>query len=401
MNKLTIDDFPFKGKRVLVRVDFNVPLEGTTVTDDLRLEGSIPTIKKLVDIGAKIILVSHLGRPDGKIVEKLRMDPVAKRFSELIKKPVKKLNACVGPEVKAAVTAMQDGDIILLENIRFHAEEETNDPAFSKSLAELADVYVNDAFGTAHRAHASTVGVTQYLQPALAGYLMVKELKYLGDALNEPERPFLAILGGAKISSKIGVLRVLLDKVDALIIGPAMAYTFFLARNISIGKSLCEPGKIDMAKEVMIKSIEKHIPIHFPIDHLVVKERRGDAPSRIVSRGGIADDEEGVDVGPLSVEAFGHAIAKAKTVFWNGPVGIFETPEFSKGTFGIAKLLAESKAKTIIGGGDSSAAVRKAGLADKMTHVSTGGGASLEFLEDKILPGLAALTDRSVVSHTA
>jgi len=401
VNKLTIDDFPFKGKRVLVRVDFNVPLEGTTVTDDLRLEGSIPTIKKLVDIGAKIILVSHLGRPDGKIVEKLRMDPVAKRFSELIKKPVKKLNACVGPEVKAAVTAMQDGDIILLENIRFHAEEETNDPAFSKSLAELADVYVNDAFGTAHRAHASTVGVTQYLQPALAGYLMVKELKYLGDALNEPERPFLAILGGAKISSKIGVLRVLLDKVDALIIGPAMAYTFFLARNISIGKSLCEPGKIDMAKEVMIKSIEKHIPIHFPIDHLVVKERRGDAPSRIVSRGGIADDEEGVDVGPLSVEAFGHAIAKAKTVFWNGPVGIFETPEFSKGTFGIAKLLAESKAKTIIGGGDSSAAVRKAGLADKMTHVSTGGGASLEFLEDKILPGLAALTDRSVVSHTA
>lgn len=395
MNKLTIDDVNVKGKRVLVRVDFNVPLDGSKVTDDLRLEGSLPTIKKLSDQGGRVILMSHLGRPDGKVVEKLRMDPVAKRFSELIKKPVKKLNDCVGPDVKAAVAAMKDGDIILLENIRFHAEEEKNDPAFSKSLAELGELYVNDAFGTAHRAHASTVGVTKHLQPALAGYLMVGELKYLGDALNKPERPFVAILGGAKISSKIGVVRALLDKVDTLIIGPAMAYTFFLARNMSVGKSLAEPDKIELAKELMTKSIEKHIPLLFPIDHLVVKERRGDAPSRIVARGGIAADEEGVDVGPLTVEKFGHAIAKAKTVFWNGPVGIFETPEFSKGTFAIAKMLAESSAKTIIGGGDSSAAVRKAGLADKMTHVSTGGGASLEFLEGKTLPGLAALTEKN------
>lgn len=395
MNKLTIDDVQVKGKRVLVRVDFNVPLDGTTVTDDLRLEESMPTVNKLSEEGAKVILVSHLGRPDGKVVEKLKMDPVAIRFSGLINKPVKKIHACIGPEAKAAVDAMKEGEIILLENVRFHAEEEKNDPVFSKSLAELADLYVNDAFGTAHRAHASTVGVTKYLQPALAGYLMVKELKYLGDALNEPERPFLAILGGAKISSKIGVLRALLDKVDSFIIGPAMVYTFFFARRIPIGKSLCEPEKVEMAKEIMIKSIEKHIPLHFPIDHLVVKERRGGVPSRIVSRGGIADDEEGVDIGPLSLEAFGHAIAKAKTIFWNGPVGIFETPEFSKGTFGIAKMLADSPAKTIIGGGDSSAAVRKAGLAEKMTHVSTGGGASLEFLEGKTLPGLAALTEKN------
>jgi len=312
----------------------------------------------------------------------------------LIKKPVKKANAVVGPEAMEVVRTMKEGDIVLLENVRFHAEEERNDPEFAKALASLADLYVNDAFGTAHRAHASTVGVTQYLQPAVAGDLMVKELKYLGDALNEPERPFLAILGGAKISSKIGVIRALLDKVDALIIGPAMAYTFFLARRLPIGKSLCEPDKIEMAKEVMIQSIEKRIPIHFPIDHMVVKERRPDAPFRYVSRGGIGDDEEGVDIGPLTIEAFGHAIAKAKTVFWNGPVGIFETPAWAKGTFAVAEMLAHASAKTIIGGGDSSAAVRKAGLAHRMTHVSTGGGASLEFLEGKILPGVAALTEK-------
>lgn len=397
MAKQTIEDIKeLKGKRVLTRVDFNVPLdENLNITDDTRIRAALPTINYLSGKGAKVILVSHLGRPKG-VDEKLRLDPVGKRLSELLGKPVKKLNDCIGPEVEAAVSAMKEGEVILLENVRFYKEEEKNDPEFAKKLASLADLYVNDAFGTAHRAHASTEGVTKYLK-GYAGYLMEKEIKFLGKLLENPDRPFVAILGGAKISGKIEVIKNLLPKVDTLIIGGGMAYTFFRARGVEVGNSLVEEDKIEVAKEILKQAIDLNKPIMLPIDHVIANKFAADAESQVVTRAGILPGWQGMDIGPDTVTKFGHAIRKAKTIFWNGPMGVFEFDRFAKGTIEIAKLVAEATEKgaiSVIGGGDSVAAVDKAGLANKMTHISTGGGASLEFVEGKILPGIACLQDK-------
>jgi phosphoglycerate kinase len=393
--KLTIDDVDLSQKRVLIRVDFNVPIENGQITDDLRIVESVPTIKKVIESNAKAILISHLGRPDGKIVEELRMDPVAKRLEEIIGKKVKKLNDCIGDYVKNEIEKMKLGEIILLENVRFYKEEEKNDPLFAKELASLCDVYVNDAFGTAHRAHASTEGITKFAPISVAGYLIMKELKYLGDALNNPDRPFLAILGGAKISTKIGVIQNLLNKVDVLIICPAMAYTFLLAKGMNVGNSLVEKDKVELANNIIKTANEKNVNILFPIDHVVVKEKKKGAKKRIATND-IFPDEQAVDIGEESIKIFEEEIKKAKTIFWNGPVGIFEIDDFANGTYRIANAMSRANAKTIIGGGDTAAAVRKFGLYDKMTHVSTGGGASLEFLEGKELPGIAALPDKKV-----
>jgi phosphoglycerate kinase len=385
------------GKRVLVRVDFNVPLdEKQNITDDTRIRAALPTIKYLCDKGARVILVSHLGRPKAGPDDKLRMAPVAAKLAQLIGKPVAYVKDSIGPEVEAAVSKLKAGDILLLENVRFYKEEEKNDPAFAKKLAALADVYVNDAFGTAHRAHASTEGVTKYLK-GYAGFLMEKEIKFLGQLLEDPARPFVAILGGAKISGKIDVIENLLSKVNTLIIGGGMAYTFFKARGVDVGHSLVEEDKIPLAKEILKKAIDKGVPLMLPIDHVVADKFDANAESKIVTRAGIPADLQGMDIGPETVTKFGHAIKKAKTIFWNGPMGVFEFEKFSKGTFAIAKMVAEATAKgaiSVIGGGDSVAAVEKAGLADKMTHISTGGGASLEFIEGQVLPGIACLQDK-------
>lgn len=395
MDKLCISDIEVKGKRVLVRVDFNVPQdEKGNITDNTRIRASLPTIQYIIDKGGKAILMSHLGRPKGKVDEKYRLTPIGKRLSELLGKPVLKLDDCIGPQVDAAVNAMKDGDVILLENVRFYMEEEKNDPKFAKKLAKLGEVYVNDAFGSAHRAHASTEGVTKYIQPAVAGFLMKKEIDYLGKALENPARPFIAILGGAKISSKIGVIKNLLNKVDCLIIGGGMAYTFLKARGREIGKSLVEEDQIPLAKEILAKAIDKGVPLLLPIDHIVADELTAEANVQTVVRGGIPEGWMGVDIGPATIEKFAIEIRKAKTIVWNGPLGVFEIDRFAKGTTAIAKLVGESGAVTIIGGGDIIAAVEKAGYIDKMSHVSTGGGASLEFLEGIELPGLAALTDK-------
>ena len=394
MDKLSIDGLDLKGKKVLIRVDFNVPLEKGKVTDDTRIRASLPTIRKVLEQGGKAILISHLGRPKGKIKEELRLNPVAERLGELLKKRVKKLDDCIGEKVKKIVSRSREGEVILLENLRFHKEEETNDPEFAKELASLADIFINDAFGTAHRAHASTVGVTKFL-PSACGYLLKKEIEYLGKVLTNPERPFIVILGGAKVSTKIGVIKSLFGKADIFIFGGGMAYTFFRARGVETGRSLVEEDKIELAKEILIEAIRKGIPILLPIDHVVADRIAVDAKVKIVQRLGIPPDWQAVDIGPATITKFGHAINKAKTVLWNGPMGIFEIEPFSKGTFAIAKLLAESKVTTVIGGGDSVAAIAKIGLTDKMSHVSTGGGASLEFLEGKELPGVAALTNKS------
>jgi phosphoglycerate kinase len=395
MDKLCVSDIELKGKKVLVRVDFNVPQDDKCmITDDTRIRASLPTIKYIIDKGGKAILMSHLGRPKGKVDEKYRLTPIGKRLSELLKKPVLKLDDCVGPEVETAVNAMKDGDVILLENVRFYAEEEKNDPKFAKKLAKLGEVYVNDAFGSAHRAHASTEGVAKYIQPAVAGFLMKKEIDFLGKALENPARPFIAILGGAKISSKIGVIKNLLNKVDCLIIGGGMAYTFLKARGREIGKSLVEEDQIPLAKEILAKAIDKGVPLLLPIDHIVADELSADANVQTVVRGGIPEGWMGVDIGPSTIEKFAIEIRKAKTIVWNGPLGVFEIDKFAKGTTAIAKLVGESGAVTIIGGGDIIAAVEKAGYIDKMSHISTGGGASLEFLEGIELPGLAELTDK-------
>ncbi|MEK6645884.1 MAG: phosphoglycerate kinase [Candidatus Firestonebacteria bacterium] len=395
MPKLGIEDLDLKGKKVLVRVDFNVPIDDNlNITDDIRIRESLPTIKYILSNGGKAILVSHLGRPDGKVVEKLRMAPVAKRLEELLGKKIFYVKGCIGEEVKKTISLMKDGDCVLLENVRFYKEEEENDLNFAKSLAQLADIYVNDAFGTAHRAHASTVGVTKYVPKSVAGYLMLKEIKYLGDVLANPKRPFLAILGGAKISSKIDLIKNLLEKVDMLIIGPAMAYTFFLARGIEVGKSLVEKDKVLVAKEIFKRAIDKNVPLMLPIDHIVAKSKSEDSESKLVTRVGIPSDWEAVDIGPKTVEKYSHAIKKAKTILWNGPLGVFEIKKFSEGTFAIAKLVAESDAVTIVGGGDSASAIQQSGYADKIAHISTGGGASLEFMEGKELPGISALTNK-------
>ena len=390
MNKKTVKDINVTGKRVLVRVDFNVPLAEGKVADDTRLRAALPTIQYLLDQGAKVILMSHLGRPKGKVVEELRMDPVAERLSELLGRPVRKLDDCVGDAVKAAVAEMRPGDVILLENTRFHPEERKNDPDFAKKLAELADVFVNDAFGTAHRAHASTVGVAQYL-PAVAGLLMEKELNFLGKALESPERPFVALLGGAKISDKIGVIENLLTRVDALLIGGGMANTFLKAQGYQVGQSLVEDESLGVAKELLERAGEK---LALPVDAVVADRFAADAASKAVSVDEVPPDWRILDIGPRTVELFKEKLAEARTVVWNGPLGVFEFPKFAAGTEAIARFLADLEATTIIGGGDVVAAVRRAGVADRITHVSTGGGAALEFLEGKELPGVAALLDK-------
>ena len=395
MNKKTIEDIDVSGKRVLVRVDFNVPQDETgAITDDTRIQAALPTIKYLSEHGAKVILVSHLGRPKG-ITPKYTLEPVAIRLETLLGKPVELLNKTVGDEVAEAIKGFKDGDVILLENVRFYPEEESNSPGFAQDLAFLADVYVNDAFGTAHRAHASTEGVAHYL-PGVAGLLMKKELDYLGGALAEPKRPFVAILGGAKVKDKIGVIRQLLTKVDTLIIGGGMAYTFLKAQGHEIGKSLLDAGNLDFCKEILATAGDK---ILLPSDVVITSANpfsAGEAAceTKTVSANEIPADWEGADIGPDSVAKFSAAIKTAGTVVWNGPMGIFEFSKFANGTRQIAQALADSSAVTIIGGGDSAAAVVQMGFGDKMTHISTGGGASLEFLEGKELPGVAALQDK-------
>jgi phosphoglycerate kinase len=381
-----------KGQRVLVRVDFNVPMDKEKkITDDTRIRESIPTIKYLSDRGAKVILVSHLGRPSG-VTEDLRLNPVAKRLEELMKKKVLKLDDSVGEEVEQAISKMNNGDIVMLENIRFYKEEEANDEQFARKLAELADIYVDDAFGTAHRAHASTAGVAQFL-PAYAGFLIQKELDIMGKALADPKRPFVAIIGGAKISTKIAVLKNLLNKVDTLIIGGGMVYTFLKAKGLEVGKSLVEEKSIDQAKIFMAQAEAGKAKVIFAKDLVVASEISDKAETKIVKVEQIPPDMMGVDAGPETIKIIKDEIKKAGTVVWNGPVGVFEIPKFAKGTNEIAKALAESKAISIIGGGDSAAAVEAAGVADKITHISTGGGASLEFLEGKELPGIAVLQE--------
>lgn len=397
MNKLTIDKVELKGKRVLVRVDFNVPLdENLNITDDTRIVESLPTIKKIVAEGGKAILMSHLGRPKGGPNPKYSLKPTAIRLSELLGKEVKLAPDCIGDEVKSMVNQMKDGDVLILENVRFHPEEEKNDPEFARQLAELGDVYINDAFGSAHRAHASTEGVTKYIKVCAAGYLMQKELEYLGAAVSNPKRPYVAILGGAKISGKIDVINNLLDKVDTLIIGGGMAFTFFKAQGKEIGKSLLEEEKLDLAKEVLQKVQRTGVKFLLPVDVVVASEFTNESPATVVNVDSIPSDKMGLDIGPETIKLFKEEILKARTVVWNGPMGVFEFDNFAKGTFAIAQTLAEATASgvvTVIGGGDSAAAIAKAGLKDKVSHVSTGGGASLEFLEGKILPGVAALND--------
>ena len=394
LNKKTIEDIDVNGKRVLVRCDFNVPQdEEGNITDDRRIIAALPTIKYLMEHNAKVILCSHLGRPKGEFNMKYSLKPIAKRLSELLGKKVHMADDVIGDSAKSLAASLREGDVMLLENVRFHKEEEANDMAFSKALAELADVYVNDAFGTAHRAHASTEGVAKYL-PAVCGYLIQKEINVMGKALNNPVRPFVAILGGKKVSDKINVITNLIDKVDELLIGGGMAYTFFKAKGYEIGKSICEDDKVELAKELMEKAAHKGVKLLLPIDNVVATEFSNDAESKVVASNEIPEDWEGVDIGPETVKLYGDALKNAKTVIWNGPMGVFEFDKFAVGTNEIAKILGGLDAITIIGGGDSAAAIEKGGFADKMTHISTGGGASLEFLEGKELPGIACLLDK-------
>jgi phosphoglycerate kinase len=392
MAKLTIEDLKVAGKRVLMRVDFNVPLKGGVVTDDTRIEASLPSIRYVLDHGGSLVLMSHLGRPKGGPEDEFRMAPVARRLQELLGRPVKTVGDCIGPEVEQAAKALKPGEVLLLENLRFHPEEEKGDDAFAQKLARLGDVYVNDAFGTAHRAHASVAGVPKYLQAA-AGFLMQKELKYLGEALAKPARPFLAILGGAKVSDKIPVIENLLTKVDGLLIGGGMTYTFMRAQGKSIGASIVEEDRIPVARDILARAKAKGVELLLPVDHLIAKDVTPGAETRVV------EDEipagwKGVDIGPKTAALYSQKVAKAKTVVWNGPMGIFEMEPFAQGTRRVAEALAQADCVSIVGGGDSAAAVAKYGLTDRVTHVSTGGGASLEFLEGKVLPGVAALTDK-------
>ena len=394
MSKKTVRDIDLKDKKVFVRCDFNVPLDDDgNITDNRRIVGALPTIKYLLENNCKIILCSHLGRPKGEVKPEFSLAPVAKELSKLLGKEVKLAKDVVGESAKELTSNMKNGDIVLLENVRFDPREEKNDPEFSKELASMAEIFVNDAFGTAHRAHSSTAGIAEYL-PAVSGFLIEKELKFLGSALENPERPFVAILGGAKVSDKIGVIDSLLEKVDTLIIGGGMAYTFFKAQGYEVGKSLCELDKLELAKELMEKAKTKGVKLMLPVDTKVGKEFKEDTESKTVKYTEIPADWEGFDIGKETIKMFTEELKKAKTVVWNGPLGLFEFPQFAIGTNAIAKVLSEIDATTIIGGGDSAAAVEKAGLADKMTHISTGGGASLEFLEGKKLPGIEALLDK-------
>ena len=395
LNKKSVDDINVKGLRTLVRCDFNVPLKDGVITDENRLVAALPTIKKLIADGGKVILCSHLGKPKGEPKPELSLAPVAKRLSELLGQEVKFAAdpEVVGPNAKAAVAAMKDGDVILLENTRYRKEETKNGEEFSKELASLADVFVDDAFGTAHRAHCSNVGVTQYVKTCVVGYLMQKEIDFLGNAVTNPERPFVAILGGSKVSSKISVINNLLDKVDVLIIGGGMCFTFAKAQGEEVGKSLVEDDYRDYAKEMIEKAKANVVKLLLPVDTVAAKEFSNDSPYR-VGEGSLAADEMGLDIGPKTQKLYADAVKDAKTVVWNGPMGVFEMPNFAAGTIAVAKALSEIDGTTIIGGGDSAAAVNTLGFGDKMTHISTGGGASLEFLEGKELPGVAAANDK-------
>lgn len=397
MNKLSISDLDFKGKRTLVRVDFNVPLDSNqNITDDRRIVSSLPTIKKIVSNGGRLILCSHLGRPKGKVVPEMSLKPVAVKLSGLLGKKVRFATDCIGDNVTGMVDSLNDGEILLLENLRFHSEETSNDPEFAKKLASFAELYVNDAFGSAHRAHASTEGVTKFIDTCAAGFLMEKELKYLSGALLQPVKPFVAILGGAKISGKIDVIENLMDKVDSIIIGGGMVFTFFKVMGKEIGGSLLESDKVELAGKILKKAQDKGISLLLPVDCIVASDISEDAETSIVSVDAIPPDKKGLDIGPETIELFKAELKKAKTVVWNGPMGVFEVEKFSKGTYEIARILGDITSKgavSIVGGGDSASAVRKCGLDDKLTHISTGGGASLEFLEGKSLPGVAALTD--------
>ena len=393
-NKKTIEDINVSGKKVLVRCDFNVPLDADkNITDETRINAALPTIRYLLDKGAAVILCSHLGRPKGEFNMKYSLAPVAKRLSEKLGFEVKLASDVIGESAKKLAAEVKPGEAILLENLRFHAEEEKNDPAFAKELASMADVFVNDAFGTAHRAHASTEGVTHYL-PSVAGYLIGKELDVMGKALTNPVRPFVAILGGAKVKDKIGVITNLIDKVDALLIGGGMAYTFIKAQGGEVGNSLLDEERIGLAKELMDKAAAKGVKLILPVDNVIGDAFDNDCHQQVVESGKIPEGWEGLDIGPKTCEQFAEVIRTAKTVVWNGPMGVFEMPNFAKGTIAVAKALAESDAISIIGGVDSAAAIEQLGFADKVTHISTGGGASLEFLEGKVLPGIAALEDK-------
>jgi len=397
MQKKTLSDVAIQGKRVLMRVDFNVPLDAEkNVTDDKRIVEALPSIRKVLENGGRLILMSHLGRPKGKPNAEYSLAPAATRLSELLDCPVTMADDCIGTEVMQQVLALQDGEVIMLENLRFHPEEEANDADFARELASLGEIYVNDAFGTAHRAHASTEGITRYMQTAVAGYLIEKELKYLGKALQEPERPFVAILGGSKISGKIDVLENLFNKVDTVLVGGAMVFTFFKAQGLAIGNSLVEDNKLELALNLIEQAKQKNIRLLLPVDVIAAEEISAASECHAVSIEAIPEGMIGVDIGPETASIYRHEILGARTVLWNGPMGVFEIDRFADGTIAIAEAMAEatsSGATTIIGGGDSAAAVAKAGLAEQMTHISTGGGASLEFLEGKDLPGIAALND--------
>ena len=396
--KLSIKDLDLKGQRVFVRVDFNVPLEDGKITDDQRIRASIPTIRALVSQGARVVLASHLGRPKGGPDPRYSLRPVATRLERLLRMPVAFAADCVGTEAEQQARGLEDGQVLLLENLRFHPEEEANDAEFARRLAALGEAYVNDAFGTAHRAHASTEGVPRILHPAVAGFLLEKELSYLGKALDQPSRPFVAILGGAKISGKIDVIEALLPKLDRLLIGGAMMFTFLRAQGRPVGRSLVEEDRIEMAREVLAKAASGGVKLELPSDVVASTAVDGSQPSRVVAVEELGAQDIGVDIGPATIRSFEGSLRDAKTVLWNGPMGVFEVPAFARGTLEVARLLAEATSRgatTVVGGGDSAAAVQQADLGDKLTHLSTGGGASLEFLEGKELPGVAALEDRA------
>ncbi|MGP4073207.1 phosphoglycerate kinase [Piscibacillus sp. B03] len=393
MRKMTVKDMDLKGKRVLCRVDFNVPLSKGEISDDTRIRAALPTIQYLVEQGARVVLMSHLGRPGGEVVDELRLDPVAQHLSNLLEQPVLKADEVYSQEVVNEVNSLDNGQVLLLENVRFHPGEKKNDAELAEQLASLGDVYVNDAFGAAHRAHASTEGVAHHL-PAVSGFLLEKEIEVLGQALENPERPFTAIIGGAKVKDKIGVIDHLLDKVDHLLIGGGLSYTFIKALGHEIGKSLLEEDKIDLAKEFMQKAKDKGVSLHLPVDAVVADEFSREANTKVVSIEEIPADWEALDVGPETVNKFSDIVKDSKLVIWNGPMGVFEYEAFANGTKGVAEALAETEGYTVIGGGDSASAVEKFGYAEKMDHISTGGGASLEFMEGKVLPGVAALNEK-------
>ena len=393
LNKKTIEDIDVKGKSVLVRCDFNVPMKDGAISNDKRIVAALPTIQYLTGHGAKVILCSHMGRPKGEFLPEFSLAPVAQRLSQLLEQPVKMAKDVIGLDAKALAASLEEGEVMLLENVRYHKEETKNDPAFSKELASLAEIYVNDAFGTAHRAHCSTTGVADYL-PAVCGYLIQKEISVMGGALNSPQRPLVAILGGSKVSDKIGVINNLLEKVDTLVVGGGMAYTFLKAMGYTVGASLCEDDKLELAKEMLAKAKERGVDLLLPVDHKAGDRFAEDCQVSVIDGLDIPDGWMGMDIGPASVALFCTAVKKAGTVIWNGPMGVFEFPNFAEGTLEMAKAIAESGAVSIIGGGDSVSAVTKLGFADKMTHISTGGGASLEFLEGLELPGISDLNDK-------